>query len=334
MSRLGMVAGTALVIALSAAGEARAQGVIIACVGAKGTVRIVGAATACMKGETAISWNQAGPPGPPGAPGPKGDPGPPGPGLSSLESLQGLPCGTGAEAGTITLSVNPASHAASIACTPAGQFQLTLAVKGKGTITSTPAGILCGNGKDDCTHSFASGEVVSLAQTADAVSFSGWSSPCGDEATCQVTMSQARQVVATFDPILTVKLQTTPTERRSSCAFSICFFFDVFTDSKGRVTVTDADTDEPLGVCNADTTVSISVAQFGPPSFYQTVCEVPVPLGHHVALRADDHTLLGGNQTFFFWGPTLCEGSNANECSPADGIDVNQTAFAGFNFPL
>lgn len=54
----------------------------------QGQVRLVDDGEQCKKGETAIAWNQEGPPGEPGPPGPpgpegkqgeKGDPGPPGP---------------------------------------------------------------------------------------------------------------------------------------------------------------------------------------------------------------------------------------------------------------
>ena len=67
---------------------------------------------------------------------------------------------------------------------------------GNGTITSTPCGIDCGI---DCSAYFDSGTVVTLASVPDAVSiFSGWSEACDGTGDCQVTMSQAREVTATF----------------------------------------------------------------------------------------------------------------------------------------
>jgi hypothetical protein len=72
---------------------------------------------------------------------------------------------------------------------------------GSGTITSTPAGIDCGS---TCSASFAQGTVVTLAAIAgDGMNFNGWSGadgcPASSEDSCQVTMDQARTVIATFD---------------------------------------------------------------------------------------------------------------------------------------
>jgi PKD repeat protein len=69
---------------------------------------------------------------------------------------------------------------------------------GSGAVTSTPAGIGCGNG---CQASFGTGTVVTLTATPDAGSvFAGWSGDCSGTGTCQLTMSQARSVTATFAP--------------------------------------------------------------------------------------------------------------------------------------
>jgi hypothetical protein len=61
----------------------------------QGQVRIVESAASCRRNETAISWNEVGPPGPRGPrgeigpQGPKGDPGPPGPSTATLVSPNG-----------------------------------------------------------------------------------------------------------------------------------------------------------------------------------------------------------------------------------------------------
>ena len=70
---------------------------------------------------------------------------------------------------------------------------------GSGTVTSSPAGIDCGS---TCSAGFPEGETVTLTATATAgSSFSGWSGECastsGNE--CEVTMSAARSVTATFE---------------------------------------------------------------------------------------------------------------------------------------
>ena len=69
---------------------------------------------------------------------------------------------------------------------------------GSGTVTSSPAGISCGA---DCSEPYNSGTVVTLSQAATAGStFTGWSGACTGTGACQVTMSAAKSVTATFGP--------------------------------------------------------------------------------------------------------------------------------------
>ena len=71
---------------------------------------------------------------------------------------------------------------------------------GSGTVTSSPAGIVCGA---SCSASYASGTVVTLtAAPAAGSTFTGWSGACTGAGSCTVTMSAA-VVTASFD-------QTTP----------------------------------------------------------------------------------------------------------------------------
>ncbi len=72
---------------------------------------------------------------------------------------------------------------------------------GGGTITSDVGAIDCGS---TCGDIYTSGTLVTLTATPDANStFSGWSgdAACPGTGPCQVTMSQARNVTATFAPI-------------------------------------------------------------------------------------------------------------------------------------
>jgi hypothetical protein len=68
---------------------------------------------------------------------------------------------------------------------------------GSGTVSSTPTGIACG---DTCTASFVDGTMVTLtAEPAADSLFTGWSGACsGDATTCDVTLSAAQDVTATF----------------------------------------------------------------------------------------------------------------------------------------
>jgi hypothetical protein len=67
---------------------------------------------------------------------------------------------------------------------------------GSGTVTSSPAGIDCGNA---CSASFISGTTVKLSATpaADSV-FAGWSGDCAGTGDCSVTINAGKNVTATF----------------------------------------------------------------------------------------------------------------------------------------
>ena len=90
-----------------------------------------------------------------------------------------------------------------ITCTWANtriQFPLTAKVVGNGSITSNPDGINCGV---ECNKDYNGGTEVTLTATpASGQRFVGWTGDCsGSATTCVVTMDQARNVVATFEPI-------------------------------------------------------------------------------------------------------------------------------------
>lgn len=75
-------------------------------------------------------------------------------------------------------------------------LSVQLAGLGSGTVTSSPAAINCGS---TCSASFTSSTSVTLTAAPGAGStFAGWSGDCSGTGTCQVTMSQARSVTATF----------------------------------------------------------------------------------------------------------------------------------------
>ena len=86
------------------------------------------------------------------------------------------------------------------------KLTISKAGSGWGTVTSSPAGIACGA---DCDQEFEAGKEVTLTASAAAGSeFAGWTG-CGSEAggKCMVTMSGAKAVEATFEPLSEFKLK-------------------------------------------------------------------------------------------------------------------------------
>jgi hypothetical protein len=68
---------------------------------------------------------------------------------------------------------------------------------GAGTVTSSPAGIICGS---HCSQAYTSGTIVTLyPHAASGSTFSRWTGACyGSSATCRVGMAAAKSVTATF----------------------------------------------------------------------------------------------------------------------------------------
>lgn len=84
---------------------------------------------------------------------------------------------------------------------------LTVATNGSGTVSSTPAGIACGT---DCTEAYAIDTSVTLtAQPAAGQIFTGWSGDCTGSAGCTLSMSQDRNVAATFQATPSYALSVT-----------------------------------------------------------------------------------------------------------------------------
>lgn len=73
---------------------------------------------------------------------------------------------------------------------------LTVSVEGGGRVTSSPEGIDCGA---DCTEAFEPGELVVLTAEADDLhTFAGWGGACEGTDPCELRMTSATEVTATF----------------------------------------------------------------------------------------------------------------------------------------
>lgn len=79
---------------------------------------------------------------------------------------------------------------------PAAALSVFKSGTGSGTVTSSPAGISCG---ETCSAEFEAGKVVTLTPAAAVGSeFTGWSGACAGTGACHVTMSEAESVTASF----------------------------------------------------------------------------------------------------------------------------------------
>jgi uncharacterized repeat protein (TIGR01451 family) len=102
---------------------------------------------------------------------------------------------------------NTASETTTIGAATNFTLTVTEGGAGTGTVTSTPAGILC---PSTCSASFASGTAVTLTPTATVGStFAGWGGACSGSAACVVTLTAAESVTATFNTSNTVALTIT-----------------------------------------------------------------------------------------------------------------------------
>ena len=101
--------------------------------------------------------------------------------------------------GTCTVTMNAAKSVAATFNPEGAGYTLTVVKSGTGTgtVTSSPAGINCG---DDCDQTYAKIQKVKLTAKADTSSaFTGWSGGgCSGTKTCSVTVNEAITVTAGF----------------------------------------------------------------------------------------------------------------------------------------
>jgi hypothetical protein len=98
--------------------------------------------------------------------------------------------------GTCTVYLSAAGSVAANFTLKTYALSVSKAGTGHGSVTSAPAGISCGA---TCSASFNYNTSVTLTATASTGStFTGWSGACTGTGTCNVTMSAAKSVTATF----------------------------------------------------------------------------------------------------------------------------------------
>lgn len=136
-----LAAGIGVGFGLRAAfANGNAAGVLYACQGERsGTIRIVPAGSACMRGEKLISWNVQGPAGPAGAQGPAGPAGPAGAAGQAGPPGQAGPQGQPGPAGVAGLSWTGAwSAAANYALDDAIEYQGSAYIAVQANVNQTP----------------------------------------------------------------------------------------------------------------------------------------------------------------------------------------------------
>ena len=98
--------------------------------------------------------------------------------------------------GTCTVTMTAAITVTATFTLQTFALTVTKAGNGAGTVTSNPAGIACGA---DCNQSYNYNTMVALTATPSTGStFTGWSGACTGTGACNVTMTAARNVTATF----------------------------------------------------------------------------------------------------------------------------------------
>lgn len=105
---------------------------------------------------------------------------------------------SGKDACTLTVDANRTVTAtfSALPPPPTGKHWLTIALKGSGSVTSSPAGIDCGT---RCLASYDEGTVVTLTASPPSGShFTGFGGACSGNS-CTVTMSADASVVASFE---------------------------------------------------------------------------------------------------------------------------------------
>jgi hypothetical protein len=144
------------------------------------------------------------------------------------------------------------------------QLSVSKAGFGTGTVTSSPGGISCGS---TCSALYEQGQMVTLSASPSAGSnFTGWSGGgCSGTGTCQVTLSSATSVTASFADVLAPQTTITggPAEGSTTNDSTPTF---TFSSSEAGSTFECRVDSEPFAACSSpgpgltgsDTTAALS----------------------------------------------------------------------------
>ena len=111
---------------------------------------------------------------------------------------------------------------------------LSVTIDGSGVVKSTPGNLVCETGT--CVENFDEGtKVVLSAQPKTNFMFAGWSAPCSGTESCEIAMTTAQKVTATFTPVVVPPVALMVT-----------------VEGEGRVTSNPAGIDCPAVTCKQD----------------------------------------------------------------------------------
>ena len=154
-------------------------------------------------------------------------------------------------------------------------YLLRVIKSGNGTISSSPAGISCGN---TCSASFAVGTTVTLTATAaDGSIFSGWSGACSGNGSCSVTVNADASVATTF----------APAPGGASAASVLTFKYDLTRAglNPNETTLTPSNVSSNFGKLFADSVDGLVFAQ----PLYMPNLSIPNKGTHNVTFIATEH---------------------------------------------
>jgi hypothetical protein len=122
--------------------------------------------------------------------------------VSATEITVKAPAGTAGTTVDVNVTTQEGGPSTTVAAdkytyeVPTQTLSVTKNGTGSGTVTSSPAGISCGAA---CSAQIEQGKEVALTATAASGStFAGWGGACAGTGSCRVTLSTAKNVIATF----------------------------------------------------------------------------------------------------------------------------------------
>ena len=117
-------------------------------------------------------------------------------GSDPAASLQSVSCASAGNCSAVGYYYDSSANEQGLLLSTMRRLKVSKAGSGRGSVTSSPAGINCGA---SCSHSFVNGRSVRLTATpARGSRFAGWSGACSGRGGCRVRMTADRTVTARF----------------------------------------------------------------------------------------------------------------------------------------